>query len=553
MLFIIALFFFQHIDASQVENSTLLLSTIDQYNENYQKKALLNDIKKIVDAEVTKTVDSELARYSSSQKEALSQPNTLALPNEHKTANNAMCKKTTLSTKKITMQIRSAKLSDIITLINKTANTSIIFFEQQDPLLKQLYFVSENIDSLLTIIGSKLKPPFSLLEEDNKIFFSSTHAKYTEQTVDEYIIKKLDISNAIPSEDLKKRLETIWLAITQKNPNSIMNLDVDTRSITVRGTKAQIKEFKEFIKSVNHQKERIKIDMIFILKDKLFGFEFGLNWSGIYNRQQSITQQGKPFGFTGIGGTLLDYPTPTEPVVGPDGRTYGNLYVNPNNFSVNLFNTALDAASNVIYNVVNSAATFLQLPIVFGGKDLNKQRLNLILNAAEEEKTLKIVARPTILATNNQIGKLLVGTALPIYTTVQDVVQSNIRTLNQLTYKEVGISAQILPTISQNRKNISLDIYCELSDVLSGTTVVNATGVNQNPPVLRTVKLKNHIVLDDGQTAIIGGLLRTDEQSVTLKVPKFADLPLIGRFFRSNSNNKGEEEIFIFITPTIIE
>ena len=197
--------------------------------------------------------------------------------------------------------------------------------------------------------------------------------------------------------------------------------------------------------------------------------------------------------------------------------------------------------------------TFLKLPIVFGGPDLNTRRLNILLNAAQEEQRARILSRPTILATNNQVAKILVGTSIPIYTTVQDVVQSTVRTLNQITYKEVGISIQVLPIISKDRKTVDLEIYIELSDQKSGGTQTNSQGVNQNPPVFLTIKIKNNVILENGQTVVISGIITKRENSSTLKVPFVEKLPIIGRLFRSNANSNDETEDFIFVTPTILD
>ena len=519
---------FAAVNANEVKDNMLLLSKIDQYNSNEEKKALLRDIEEIVDTEIKKNIPQ---KHAPKEKKPATPNHPSTTPKRHK-----------VNSEKIYLNTKDISVSNLIELINKATESGIIFFEQKDPIIKRINF-NQTVETALNAIGQKLDPKMYLIEEDGMLQFTS-QAQKVEKSKD-YLLKTYSIDNAIITQEFKKNLEQIWTQITKKDQDSIINIDAESRTVTLKGIKQDISEFKKFLKSVDKTRDRVKIDMIILLADKSSLFEFGLNWSGIYNRQKTIQSQGKNFGFTGLGGTLFDFPTPTEPI---DPR-FGDLYVNPNHFAINLFNSMLDSA----VHMVDHALPFLKLPLVFGGPDLNTRRLNILVNAAQEEQKARILAKPTILTTNNQVAKVLVGTSIPLYTTVQDVVQSTVRTLNQITYKEVGISIQALPTISKDRKHITLDIYIELSDQKSGGTKTNEQGVNQNPPVFLTIKIKNNLVLENGQTAVISGIITKRDNSTTLKIPFIEKLPLIGRLFRSNANASTESEDFIFITPTILE
>jgi type II secretory pathway component GspD/PulD (secretin) len=60
-------------------------------------------------------------------------------------------------------------------------------------------------------------------------------------------------------------------------------------------------------------------------------------------------------------------------------------------------------------------------------------------------------------------------------------------------------------------------------------------------------------MVDDGQTAVIGGLIRTDESSVRKGVPLIKDIPLVGLLFRSQNNTRTNRELIIFVTPRLVE
>lgn len=551
---LLCLLIFFTIDSGQtVESNTLLLSNIDRYNTNYRQQELVSNLEKTIHEEVTKSIDRGISKIEESKKESITKeaPKPIAsvsTPAPMAPIQKVECKIPQLCQKKMLLRVDGAKLSDIISIINKAGNTSIIFFEKEDPVLNKLSFEQEPIDTILTTIGSKLTPIHQVAQRQGSIFFGTEEpeakepANEKDKKGNELIIKTFVVANAIPSDDFKKQIQEIWQTLTEKDTHAIVHIDVDTRTITVRGTQRQIDEFASFIESIDSLKNRVRIDIIIATLRKSSFLDFGLNFSGIYNKQASAH---RPFGFVGLGGTLTDFPTPTEPI----SPANGHLYVNPGNLAINLFNSLLDTAIGAL----DSAVPFLHLPIVFGGPDLNTRRLNLILNAAQEDQTANIVSKPTILATNNQVAKVLVGTSVPIYTTVQDVVQSNIRTLNQLTYKEVGVSIQVLPSISSDKKNVAVDIYIEISELQSGSTRVNSQGVAENPPVFFTAKLKNHVVIENGRTVILGGLRLKNDSSTTLKVPYLEQLPIIGRFFKSIGHQHLENEDFIFLTPTIIE
>ncbi len=350
----------------------------------------------------------------------------------------------------------------------------------------------------------------------------------------------IDIQHAVITDDFKRHLEKTWAAIIGEKcaRESMLTIDTERKKVVVRGKPKHIEEFVNFLVVLDEVPVRVRIDVLIVLADKTFGLDFGINWSGIYNKQSSVIASKKNFAFTGLGGRLNDFPTPTKST----DPNNANLLVNPNQFAINLFTKFFDAAS-----------TFITLPFVFGGPDLNTRRLNLVLNAAERQEKAKIIARPSLLVNNNQVAKMLIGQSLPLYTTVQDIVQAAVRTLSALNYKDVGISFQVQPTVSKDHKNVSLDIYIEVSEVISGSTETNAAGVAPDPPVLLLFKVKNNVLLQNGQTTIIGGLVSNRERHREHKVPYVSDLPVIGRLFKSTDISKAEVEDYIFITPTIVE
>jgi type IV pilus assembly protein PilQ len=75
----------------------------------------------------------------------------------------------------------------------------------------------------------------------------------------------------------------------------------------------------------------------------------------------------------------------------------------------------------------------------------------------------------------------------------------------------------------------------------------------QGGVIINTSEADTRVMVDDGQTAVIGGLIRTDESSVRRGVPIMKDIPLVGMLFRSSNNTRTNRELIIFVTPRIVE
>jgi general secretion pathway protein D len=90
-------------------------------------------------------------------------------------------------------------------------------------------------------------------------------------------------------------------------------------------------------------------------------------------------------------------------------------------------------------------------------------------------------------------------------------------------------------------------------DALGNPTTVVLTENRITQPVFSTRKLTTAVTIWDGQTVAIGGLIREDVQHVEDKVPLFGDIPLVGRFFRTTSENHFKKNLMIFVTARLID
>jgi type IV pilus assembly protein PilQ len=148
-----------------------------------------------------------------------------------------------------------------------------------------------------------------------------------------------------------------------------------------------------------------------------------------------------------------------------------------------------------------------------------------------------IISNPRITTVDNREARIIVGQKIPLI--VQDVAGNPVSQL-----QTIGIQLKVTPHLTSEKK-IIMDLHPEVSDLASGATV-------QGGLIINTSEADTRVMVDDGQTAVIGGLIRTNESTVHVGVPILKDIPLIGLLFGSKSTSKENRELIIFVTPKLV-
>ena len=168
---------------------------------------------------------------------------------------------------------------------------------------------------------------------------------------------------------------------------------------------------------------------------------------------------------------------------------------------------------------------------------VSKERIEASLQALASENKAKIISNPRITTVDNREAKIVVGQKIPLI--VQDVAGNPVSQL-----QTVGIQLRVTPHLTAEKK-IIMDLHPEVSDLASGSTV-------QGGLIINTSEADTRVMVEDGQTAVIGGLVRNNETEVTRGVPLLKDIPLIGMMFSSKTKTSASRELVIFVTPKIV-
>ncbi|SEI74338.1 general secretion pathway protein D [Sphingomonas sp. OV641] len=225
-----------------------------------------------------------------------------------------------------------------------------------------------------------------------------------------------------------------------------------------------------------------------------------------------------------IGGT-------TTTVVGADGtRT-----------TTSTGNTASDAlAQQAINSILGAGGGFAG----FGGNIGGDTIFGTIINAVKSDTTSNLLQAPSLITLDNQEARILVGQEIPI-TTGQALSQNFDNAFRTVQRENVGIQLEVRPQVNSSG-SIKLFLHQQVSSIAGPVSDDNSD------LILNKREVETTLTVDDGQIAIIGGLLSDDERRTLEKLPLLGDIPVIGNLFRSKARQRSKTNLMVFIRPTIL-
>jgi type IV pilus assembly protein PilQ len=165
--------------------------------------------------------------------------------------------------------------------------------------------------------------------------------------------------------------------------------------------------------------------------------------------------------------------------------------------------------------------------------------LDLELSALEQENKGEIIASPRITTSNQKAAYIEQGVEIPY-------VESASSGATSVTFKKAVLSLRVTPQITPDNRVI-LDL--EITQDSQGKTVQTPTGEAVS---IDTQRIGTQVLVDNGETIVLGGIYQQNLISRVSKVPVLGDIPLVGFLFRNTSDKNERQELLIFVTPKII-
>ncbi len=176
--------------------------------------------------------------------------------------------------------------------------------------------------------------------------------------------------------------------------------------------------------------------------------------------------------------------------------------------------------------------------------------ISALITAVATRGDTNILATPQILTMDNEEAEIKVGENRPFLSQARTGEQGVNDVFQSFDFRDVGLTLKVTPHISQNR-TVRLELFQEISRVNEEATT-GPGGTGATAPVTTKRSADTTVVVKDGHTIVIGGLIEDDVTDSDTKVPCLGDLPLLGYLFRSSTNSTGKTNLMIFLTPHIV-
>jgi len=163
--------------------------------------------------------------------------------------------------------------------------------------------------------------------------------------------------------------------------------------------------------------------------------------------------------------------------------------------------------------------------------------LDFIITAAESKGVGKLLSSPQLVTQNNALAEIKQGTQIPIQTTINNTIS--------VQYVDAVLRLQVTPQITADG-NVFMEVVVENTQVDSGIPLVNGI------PALATQSAKTKVLVGDGGTVVIGGVMVSQQQTNIFQVPLLGNIPLIGHLFKETSVKVQSQELLFFLTPRLL-
>jgi type IV pilus assembly protein PilQ len=356
-------------------------------------------------------------------------------------------------------------------------------------------------------------------------------------------------------------------------------IDSRTNSLVITERPSRMKRIRPVIEQLDRPTDQVMIESKFVEIANNDIRNIGVNWSSLSGYQLTATpgSQGL-YSYTNTYGSSLNNGMNTNNgttgsstnATGTTGSTTlsngsnGSSSVTSTNGTVtntsttgtsnSISNTSGNTLSNAVSNGINNTTNLLS-QVTGTGTSTNMlaavfsaDQFKVVLSALQQLNDSKIVSNPTVVTLNNTEAQINVGQQYPIpnYTFNQ---QTGTFEVAGFTYKDIGIILKVTPQVN-SRGFIKLTLSPEVSQNQGTTSFGGASGASI--PIIGTRKATTQVSIKDGYTMGIGGLISTNFNKVTNKIPFLGSIPVLGYLFKQEATNDVVDNLVIFITAKTI-
>ncbi len=381
-------------------------------------------------------------------------------------------------------------------------------------LSKQILDMINKQDSISTGVGARAANPDAVqIQADTRTNSLMIIAGIRDMQIIFDMIKKLDVIHSADNNDIhvipliNAKAETIANALAQIDIPRSGSTDTipikitpfaDTNTLIVTAAMPDFNVIQSIVKRLDIVQEQISIDLLIVEVSEGDLEELGIDWATL---DEAVSDSIRFFGSTNFG-ARLDY------------------------ISGDYEGLALGAFKNV-------------------GDDT---KIGSVLNALKRLTSSNVISSPNVTTTNHKQASFMAGDNIPYLkdSRITETDPTDPTVIKSYDYKDVGIDMKITPHINQGEL-IQLEIDSEFTQQKD-----SLTGLGAETPTISKRKINTEIIMVDGASIVIGGLIREEANETVDGIPLISDIPLIGDLFKSTKTVKQKTNLLLFITPRII-
>lgn len=368
-----------------------------------------------------------------------------------------------------------------------------------------------NIDKLMSILKLIDRPSITGEEAKINVYFLE-HADATDLSkVLQGIIKDLQTSYKTGNRNQPKE------GSAEAQPILSVTPDKATNSLVIVAPQSDYQNIIQVVKTLDKKRKQVFVEAMIVeasidnLKD------LGTKWRAM------ATHNEQPIAVGGVGNIGTD--TLLNIVNGLSGMSIGGMG--------NFFEIPITSISS------SGTAT---------SQTLTAPGFAALFSISEFKDAINVLSTPQILTSDNQEAEILVGENVPFISQRERDITTTSTVLNSITRTDVGIKLKITPQITEG-DHVKLDIFQEISSVKNASdNILISVG-----PTTSKRSTKTSIVVKDGHTVVIGGLMQEKDEESIFKIPVLGDIPLLEWLFKFKSVSSKKTNLLIFLSPHVVK
>ncbi len=317
---------------------------------------------------------------------------------------------------------------------------------------------------------------------------------------------------------LNKVVQNMSAMSTDKSAKKSAAVEADeaTNALILTADKNLMGELETMVHRLDIKRAQVLVEAIIVELQDVSGRELGVQWLFANDNR-------------GFGSSTSN--------LGSSGGLMGNVA-----------GAALNTTGDAVETTLNLAGALANTPgQVFGIGKIQDPGTDfaVLLNALQSDTEANILSTPSLLTLDNNEASITVGQEVPFVTgryPTTGTTTNPTSPFQTIERQDVGITLKVIPHINEG-DSLILELEQEVSSL---------TGTSSSDLITNQRKINTSVMAQDGETIVLGGLVKDDVQESVQKVPLLGDIPLLGRLFRSNATTLTKTNLLVFIRPTII-